>query len=739
MSMTLRTLHLVLLVVFALLAACSESDPENIGTPYPQADLIQRPFLTEDGSLANMRVNTAIRLGETVSLEYEDDVLIDANDIDLMIALDIDSARTTTISRTQYSQHTELPEFIIYTKDQHVILYDFSTRHHHPLIDFADPEDSNTPTGIICDLRKVITMDKSASEERKIIIKEELSAYVVISDNNDCTSPSDFLKLEISASKKERDTITVNKTYLIENSTTDDTTSGETTRATQEIDPEPQHWLLAYAKETFSALIDNEEPETDAETEVLRGKVEKKLSPKTTIKTHNFKKYVAKAAPINPALAYADMPIIDRTNLRMGYLGFDVTTSTLRFFERDLLTQRNTETWQMDISSHITGEPLLPVNNIIENKLLASENKPYRYYASKEFVLIELGWKIFKFSYEELFDDDLQAERESILATPYLERLHESSDVFVPASLDVNYDSGSFVFHDMHSSLYYIDQGNPPVLLKRLTEPGLTRFESFTTSNRVLLTKWYDNSTKVLSALSLPTNTTPAIETLMLPDQGSSIDWEIGKIDAAVVLNMINYNTNTLTAFDLTLPGSNLSVSNALRDSIFVRVKDYRFHADKSEYWGVLNSSIIRRYDDESGRFSLDNPCLYEYEFRSSNCSTQDNPSTDEDERVKRMTIRTSLKDAFSETLSPFIPTLRIISEQGKAEDVDTPFQINHAGHQFKNFAQYQFISVADSGLHSVNDPGYDSGFFQDPVEEVDDGIDDPVSGEDKPKVGDED
>lgn len=738
--MTLRTLQLLLLVVIALLAACSESEPENIGTPYPQADLVQRPFLTENGSLANMRVTTAARIGETESLEYEDDILIDANNIGHMIALDTDAARTTNISRKQYNQQTELPEFVIYTQDQQVILYDFSTRHHHSLIDFTAPEDLNTPTGVICDLRKVITMDKTASEESKIVIKEEFSAYIVISDNSDCTTPSDFLKLEISASRKEKDTITVNKTYLVENA---DNTDGEndntTTRATQEIDPEPQQWLLTYAKEVFSELIYKEDPETDTEKEKLREKVAKKLAPKTTIKTHTFKKYLAKAVPVNPALAYADMPIIDRATLRMGYLGFDTTTSTLRFFEHNRTNRRNTQVWELDVSEHITGAPMLPVNNSIQNKLLASENKPYRYYASSEFVLIELGWNIFKFSYEDLFDDDRQEERESILATPYLERLHESSDVFVPASLDVNYDSGSFVFYDMRNTLYYINQGNTPILLKRLSEPGLTRFESFTSSSRVLLAKWYDNSTKVLSALSLPTNTTPAIETTLLPDQGPTVDWSIEKIGMDVILNMINYNTtpNSITAFDLSQSDSDLSDNEALENSIFVKVKDYRFYAEDKEYWAVLNASVIQR--NENGSLHLENPCLFKYKPGSSNCSTQDDESTNEDERVDRMTIRTSLEEAFSQTLSPFIPTLRIISEQGKAEDVDTPFRISHAGYQYKNFAQYEYVSAQDSELHSVNDPGYDSGFFSDPVEEVDDGIDDPIVGDDKPKVGEED
>ena len=193
-----------------------------------------------------------------------------------------------------------------------------------------------------------------------------------------------------------------------------------------------------------------------------------------------------------------------------------------------------------------------------------------------------------------------------------------------------------------------------------------------------------------------------------------------------VVLNTVNIDSGAMKAFDLTPAGSAISDDAAIEDSFFVRVKDSRFFTDSNEHWALLHSGTAARSTND--RWYLWNPTLYKY-----------NREAPEGRGGVLKNFSIDLANAFSDTWTPAIPTLRIISEQAKADDIEKPLQLAPWAYRYRNFAQYSYRNVLDAEWHEVYDPIIDTGFFAAPVEEEDDGTTPVVIGPDKPKVGEED
>lgn len=719
MSIKLQALKPILIVLsLLLLNACSESSPENIGEPNPQADPVLRPHLTLDGDLANYEIpqNETITLGTTGEINFGPEILIRGEDIDLFIALDTDIPTSLALNRDRYTEHTVLPEFFIYTTGQQLLLYDFASRHPHPLVDFSSPNDATIPQGTICDLRKVITLDKQSFDRGEIILKEEFSAYVVLSSSHDCSVPSHFFKLEINASERKRDTFNVNKTHLVLKANTDSDDPLISSANDPVIDREQPHWLLQHALN----LKDEDESEFNAYIKKID------ISSKTKVRAHTFKKYLAKLRDVDPVLVYADTPVIDKTNLRVGYLGLDPLTRQLGFFAHNVSTKRNTKLWQIEVpmpSEGVPAAPLFPVVNWMEHTLLSGENKPYRHYSGPDFVLAEMGWNLIKFTYDELFNDDRQSDRENRLTQPFFART--PSTEFETLDLDTDPTSGSMAIldrGDIHNgSVHFSIEGANPILIKRFTEPGLTDVKILTSPNRIFLTKSYNNGRTALTTLNTPRPGLASIESTLIPTSLAGMNWKLFKIGQTVIMNTVSYETQEMNAYDLTAATSNLSDQNALPNSIFVRIKDSRFFAGESEYWGLLYSDNASSWGDY-----LDNPRLYKYQSGQpgGRADADGNPELDSDNDGNNtgdsMLLNSSFTSFFSDTWGARVPTLRLISEQEKSDDLSTPYELSTWAYRYRNFAEYEFFTADDQRLSFIGEK-LDTGFFAIPTEDTDD------------------
>lgn len=729
-------LHILFAYLLGLfLSACSDSEPEDIGEPYPKADPILRPYISADGSLINKSVaadqdpndidEQPVEIAKTEKVLFDSEILIDETQADLMITLDTDVPVQTPIDGTQFLQHTTLPEYALYSSGRQIKLFEFASRYHHELIDLEtlELEADAGPYGRICDLRRVITPDNLAFERRQLIFKDALSAFVILSSADDCAHPDQFFQLEIKTSDKEKDKFIVEKTHLV-SSTSSNQDQDEDVIISNSNDPvvdlELPQWLLNYTLQLKS------EP-TDDNSEALSDYT--KLLAKRNDRRHTFKKFTAKLREVNSAQAYADTPVVDETNFRIGLLGFDMEANQLRFYEHNPATKRNTELWQLELAADADPALTLPIANPVRSETIGIENKPYRHYPNRNSILVEVDGNIVRFTYDDLFNDDRSEERRSRLTQPFL---HDSDDRVLSSALNnielhVDYDTDSVVILDrLNNSLFYAKQGANPVLVKRFNETNLTNYEIVATRSRIFISKNYGPETKALTSLRI--DNSPAIEATLLPLTSSSVQWAMGKIDQTAILNMADSESGEIKAFDLSLlPFNNDALNNdqSIPNTLFVRVKDSRFHAEAKESWALLYSGTINRSVDS--RLFLLNPRLYDYDLASVGS------------RGSEIAFRTSLGESFTNMTPPEISTLRIISEQPKTEDINKPFEIEAWGFRYRNFAQYDYRSVVDGSWVVDYDPYFDTGFFPDPIEEIDDGTTPVDTGPDKPKPGEED
>lgn len=723
-------LHILFAFLFALLlSACSDSEPEDIGEPYPKADPILRPFISADGSLINKSVaadqdpdaenEQTVEIAKTEKILFDSEILIDGTQADLMITLDTDGPVQTPIDGTQFLQHTTLPEYALYSSGRKIMLFEFASRYHHELIDLEtlELEADSGPYGRICDLRRVITPDNLAFERRQLIFKDALSAFVILSSAEDCAHPDQFFQLEIKASDKEKDKFIVEKTHLVSSTSGNQTEDDEVVISNSSdpvVDLELPQWLLNHTLQLKS------EPNDDNKKALSDYS---KLLAKRNDRRHTFKKYTAQLREVNSALAYADTPVVDKTNFRVGLLGFDIETNQLRFYLHNPATKRNNELWQLELAADSDPALTLPVTNPVGSDTIGVENKPYRHYPNRNAILVEVDGNIVRFTHDDLFNDDRSTERASRLLQPFYDN---SENVLSTAlgniELHLDYDTDSVAILDrMSNNLFYAKQGANPVLVKRFNETNLTDYEIATTRSRIFISKNYGPETKALTSLRI--DNSPAIESTLIPLANSSAQWALGKIDQTAILNMADSESGEIKAFDLSLlPFNNAALSNdqAIPNSLFVRIKDSRFHAETKEYWALLYSGTINRSLDS--RLYLLNPRLYDYDLASVG------------NRGPEIAIKTSLGESLTSTMPPEISTLRIISEQPKTEDIKKPFEIEAWGFRYRNFAQYDYRSVVDGSWTVDYDPYFDTGYFPDPIEEIDDGTTPIDTGPDKPK-----
>ena len=167
----------LLLVITALLAACSNSDSlDNINDP----DLI---VAAQFAFISNNQIYEYIPERKTTIK------LIDLSDT-VYSPVDADpSGVEESFEQEAVTFRDAYPEFIVYAKEQELLAFEFDTRETHTLYDFS----SNTGTNeYICDIRTPILPDIEASKRNQFLVANEFAVSVKTSLDAACSGGSEF-------------------------------------------------------------------------------------------------------------------------------------------------------------------------------------------------------------------------------------------------------------------------------------------------------------------------------------------------------------------------------------------------------------------------------------------------------------------------------------------------------------------------------------------------------------------
>jgi len=652
--------HINLLLICLFLTACSGPITSIDPKPLLVTDAAF-PFFNND-SLYNFNPET----GSSEKLVHSNRGLIIGLDTDKSVKDTITVPLVPGIGNTKYIDHnvfkqTILPEKVVYVVDESVHLYDLHTRHDHTLIDFKITDAAKVSAANqaailaqkandaasafdadellkmrdniineakdkqVCDIRKSIILDRLAREEKKILLKDENKIYLKTSLlGTNCTDPNtpfEFFSLNIVNSLTK--TFTVHRDHLKEH----DHKSKHAHLHTGAEGGDHTH-THAFAD---GQLDDNGIPfdihnhlhSHIVTHDLLYGDLEahKHLTKAEIDAVHNNPKYheilsethpvlIGKKWPIDEALMYSGKPIIDIANNRYGYLGFNSTESSYKFYLINLTTLEKKFLWQMtdnQFSINRIAQSKIPNSDLLQPDL--NRHRSYSQSLSDGITLI-FNSKLVKWTLLDLFDDDMATERQFRIDNPLFKFTNDPSNSAVTLYTE---SINNFIINDKNK-LYQLSntQGSTPRLLNVYKDTAITHITPIhLIESNILTLKNYSDGSKSITNV----NSTSALETTLQ-------EKTFGAVSETKLTNAFGISTSDTPNLTIRTQHYNSSLTPrftpALTNAILALTHDYQLTKDSnikvSEALYNSTSSLTI-----NGVISLSNPSIYQYDNQSNN------------------------------------------------------------------------------------------------------------------------
>lgn len=433
-----------ILVLIGSLYSCADSDPVKVVLPGIISS-VAIPYI-KDSTLYEF-IPAANAEEESRSKELA------SSNKNLMVALDTDRALSSTdINNNDYYARTELPEHVVYVRDQSLYLFDLANSRKHKLF---------TSENIICDLKKVTEADIDALLERQIFYTDSMSVYIKTSSQNSCDVDLEFLQIDINSN------LTVIAEQVDDGQGNLEFESIETTenyelRRTELIShihvSTHEHTHIEGTSADPDDHDDHDHPEGEEDTfhshdhkhthgfnysflpehnYLSREAIEKvhndPKNQETLIEEHPI--LIGHKSNVSEALMYSGKPIIDTDNKQFGYMGFETRTSEDRlecegsddsaiqlvFFLGDLENSIKRRLWCMQHDGFDT-RPSIEQSNQDLNTLLSALSNRDNFRIFDSLILLEFDWNLVGLELDHIFDDDRNTEREASFTNPILKR-----------------------------------------------------------------------------------------------------------------------------------------------------------------------------------------------------------------------------------------------------------------------------------------------------------------------------
>ncbi len=685
-----------------LLAGCSETEPTDVGTPFPDAAPALRPFLTSGGDVRNIQ---NLRLDENLQVQVDAVTLLPAGFRHLM-TMNTDAPFSTSASGRNYQAYTSTPEYMVYALNQKVMMMDLSTRQTHELYDFEQGE----IRGTVCGLRPVTTLDKLNFDNSRVIYQEELAVYTAIATHGDCNQADAYFRMEIMEAFRKTLRVRFNRLRTKLNSGQ----AGENLSNKPITDDErPLWWMLANTH-----LVKNV-PEDDSE------KIYQLDPPIFEFSVEDIKAYVGQPRTTDPALYHAGRPIIDMGRRQVGFLGYDPLNQELKFFVHDLARKRNTLLWNLFLPAPTDGSPVLPQLNPEAEPFIVEEARPRHYIQRYDgvlrtnYVLVIVGWNVVKMTIPQLFDDYRSTERQRSLQTPYFARTHQADDSYVEANFFVS-PGGAFYIIDNNQLIMVRDDG---VRLRLSTLAPNTSIRFRGNNSKLFVHRTFLDSDPLEHALvyfeDLQANPVFPVEKIWFPrTRKQDIDWYLDQIGAYPLLNLVDYqgsgagNTGPMIkAIDFS---RGVGLSTELPNSLFVRLLDYRAVNQGSDTESI---ALIRGTSTDAGGAgeapALESPNLYAYSITAEDGIVNLEPETGGGTRVidhqDTLFIHAGIiENDLNDIQALNMPVIKfvnesIIGEPTSLAGLTSPLEQQTFAYSHKSYAMFEYLDRAGDAIKTYD------------------------------------
>lgn len=364
----------------------------------------------------------------------------------LMISLDVDqSTSATSNTDVNFQSHSLLPEYIAYTKDHSLWLYDLLTRREHLLFDFLDDRNINGEE-YICDIQKSITVDIQSFEQNEILFKDEQFIYVKASQLPDCSNQSNFRYYQIH----------------IEESAT------EEYKITQEV----------RNRDTDDNII-------------------------SKIETNSFPILFGSKQDAEEALMYSGIPVVRLDTENFGHLGIDSTTNELKFFLSNIENDNNKQLlWSLQSEQFSQQAKIQQTFNAQSIASVEPDRNrkpsPHYFYDS---ILLGHGWNLVRFSLQDIFDDDRSNERQQQIETPLFQRTYDIDDDFFALKLHSSPTSDDIAFLDGDSIFSFSGINAEPLELSLANNNDSQNIDITFSNSGVAYVRQFDDMQESISTL----------------------------------------------------------------------------------------------------------------------------------------------------------------------------------------------------------------------------------------------
>ena len=574
--MNAKSFFLTTTLVFIFLATisgCSESTKQ--AAPLPTLiSVVNFPYI-ENNSLYSFEPETGLS-EKLFTAEQE-----------LILALDTDqSSKEKNDNNVLIFRHSSKAEYFVYANTQTLHIYDVNTRINHQLYDFKndiifDPVTNGfvtAPESYICDIQKVVTWDKEPRLAKEVIYKDELAIYVKTSTNEECQNtetPFSYWQINI---EETSETLSRRRRVLLEHSHdhihfhdhdddsyelaelhnhTHTLVEGELDENDNPFDPnnhkhnhkhihgflfEDEHGHDHLTKNEVDAVHNNSKNQ-----EILFENHPKLIGRKTTANSIGG----VRVDKIDEALMYSGKPVIDVDNRNFGYLGFNTSENTLKFYsveDPDDKKLKKKLLWQLTNNSFNTIDNDQSKLSDLE-KLIPRYNRFANFdYAEKD-ILIFTDTKVLFFTLADLFDDTLE-DKEVSIANPIF-----TSNISTPKlSSRTNYsNSNKKMAITENNTIWSVDfSNNSPSQATRITqlkEPDLVKVDStYISDSSILVEKSFNNNDMNESSIVVLQDTGLETQTV-LPKTLDSISSIVINNDALINLTDASLQTRRVEYF----------------------------------------------------------------------------------------------------------------------------------------------------------------------------------------------
>jgi hypothetical protein len=260
---------------------------------------------------------------------------------------------------------------------------------------------------------------------------------------------------------------------------------------------------------------------------------------------------------------------------------------------------------------------------------------------------------------------------------------------------------------DARSTLFH-DRTNDDAELTEIHFVGL--------SNRLYLHKLFNSPNGLESSLSRISGSADQIpvEVTVIPRTPHSVmRFELRLVDGTPVINVADYANGRIRAFNLNIV-SDFSIEQGYVDSMFVRLRDYRFFSEElnNETLGILvaEGTVVDQTGATPDRLSLLSPRLFRHapgEARGrANLEPETPPVIDEHDTLF---ISSPYLDSHSPFFNPLqFPIIRHISEQPippatQITELTSALDLPDYGYSYKNYATVEYVDLDGNYVKSFD------------------------------------